>query len=72
MPGKAVRGVVCETGAGAEVQLVDVGTVPGEYEESVVTDSLNMQLCQVSIFPLFSRHLFKYQKLSAKLHSWLV
>ena len=47
MSGEAVGGVVGEAGAGAEVQLVNVGTVPGEYEESVVTDSLNMQLCQL-------------------------
>ena len=45
MPGQAVAGVVRQAGAGAELQLVDVGAVPGKYEKSVVTHSLNTSTC---------------------------
>ena len=40
MPGQAVAGVVRQAGAGPEVELVDVGTVPGEHQESVVPHRL--------------------------------
>ena len=43
MPGQAVAGVVRQAGAGPEVELVDVGTVPGEHQESVVSNRLEQR-----------------------------
>ena len=40
VPGKRVTCMVCETRAGAKVQLFNVGTVPCKDKQGMVTNSL--------------------------------